>query len=46
MLSNAVTLDDLHIPPKNRLEMLGSTASESTTSGGFALNGSMGMFVT
>ena len=51
MLSNAVTLDDLRVPPANRLEKLsgereGSTASGSTINGGYALNGSMVMPIT
>jgi len=51
MLNNAVSLDDLRVPPANRLEKLssdrqGSTASGSMISGGFALNGSMEMLIT
>jgi len=51
MLNNAVSLDDLRVPPRNGWRSLapigqGSTASGSMISGGFALNGSMEMLIT
>lgn len=46
MIDAAVRLDDLRIPPANRLEALRgnrkiNTASASTISGGFVLNGEL-----